>query len=155
VLPSTGLMSDNFMFNTRVRSDYSSGAAACQYIMINILCRNTSVFIPLCAKGCVGDLRLGLGEKTITSAESDLSAFGGDLNNWTDVRCEVRNNRASIFINGLKAYEANIEAAATEVLGVNYSFEGTGAIDHTRLSHLDGRAVLENNFDSVNVPSQQ
>ncbi|GAA4306763.1 hypothetical protein GCM10023143_12880 [Compostibacter hankyongensis] len=78
--------------------------------------------------------------------ETDLSAFGCNLNQWVNVSCEVRNKRVQILIDGKKAYETTILNKPAEVLGVRYQFEGTGSIDYMQLSHLNGVSVLKDDF---------
>ncbi|WP_344977282.1 hypothetical protein [Compostibacter hankyongensis] len=147
VLPETDLMSDNFIFRTRLKSNFSQGSAACQRIFITIYCKQDMFFFPLCAKGCVGgDIGLYLAGKAARSMETDLSAFGCNLNQWVNVSCEVRNKRVQILIDGKKAYETTILNKPAEVLGVRYQFEGTGSIDYMQLSHLNGVSVLKDDF---------
>ncbi|HTN35924.1 MAG TPA: hypothetical protein VL053_02555 [Arachidicoccus sp.] len=148
VLPATDLMSDNFLFRTKLKSDFSQGSAACQHVFITIYCKHDIFFFPLCAKGCVGDIGLYLAGKGAKSTETDLSAFGCDLNQWVTVSCEVRNKRVQILIDGKKAYETTILNKPAEVLGVRYQFEGSGSVDYMRLTHLNGDIVLKDDFDS-------
>lgn len=58
-----GLHTADFRFDTWVKSTYSTGAAACQRIEVLILCKNDVFIIPLCAKGCEGDLYLRAGNR--------------------------------------------------------------------------------------------
>jgi len=152
VLPETDLMSDNFMFSTKLKSDFSQGSAVCQQVSITIYCKHDIFSFPLCAKGCVGDIGLYLAGKSAKSTDADLSAFGCDLNQWVTVSCEVHNKRVQILIDGKKAYETTTVNAPAEVLGVRYQFVGSGSIDYMRLTHLDGDSVLEDEFDSSTPP---
>jgi hypothetical protein len=144
----TGLMSDNFVYQTRVRASVEQGAGVCQNVRILINCRNDMFLLHLSAKGCVGQLGLMLADQSIMSQTSDLSAFGRDLNEWVQVRCEVREKRVRLFIDEQLAYETTFTNDPAEILGISYWFEGTGSVDFVRLSRLDGETVLADDFDA-------
>ena len=83
------LPDDNFIFETTLRTDRSSGAEACEQVEVLILCKDDVFIFPLSAPACVGDLRLYAQGKTVTSKEADLSGFGADLNQWTTLKIET------------------------------------------------------------------
>jgi hypothetical protein len=143
-----GLRNDNFVFETRIRNDFRQGSAVCQRTQIVLLCQNDVFLIPLCAKGCVGDLSLFLAGHLASSTHTDLSAFGCDLSQWVDVRCEVRNKRVRLWINGKQAYEAEFPNEASPLVGVSYDIEGTGSVDWVRFARLNGQVVYEDTFDA-------
>ncbi len=146
----TGLKNSDFDFTTRVKSDYAEGSAACQNIVLAVLCRDDFLAFPLSAKGCVGKLGLFLAGHSASSKDTDLSAFGCQVNEWVEVQCQVRNKQVRLFVNGKKAYEAVFPHAPAEIIGIGYQFEGTGSVDFTRLSRPNGTVVYEDNF---NVPA--
>jgi hypothetical protein len=122
------LMSDNFTFETYVKNDFSQGANACQPVQILIQCKNDIIIIPLAAKTCIGDIALAFCGKYVTSKESDLSKFGADLSQWTKVRVHVASKKANIFVNDVRAYTLDFDRDATGIVGVQYRFNGTGAV---------------------------
>lgn len=142
-----GLRSDNFRFETRVKSDYQQGSAICQRLEIMILCKNQYFAIPLSAKGCVGDLSLELAGHTVDATHTDLSGLGADLSHWVDVRCEVRQRHASVFVAGQKVYETDLPSAGKGIVGVGYEFAGTGSVDFVQFSQLDDTVVFEEDFN--------
>lgn len=143
------LMTDNFVFETRLKNEYNQGSAACQKTNIVILCRNEFLSIPLVVKGCVGNLRLHLAGHEANSKTSDLSGFGTDMSDWVDVRCEVRNKHLSLWINGSRIYETVLNKKPVGIVGISYVFEGTGAVNYTRFTRTNGEVVFEDNFDNV------
>jgi hypothetical protein len=142
------LRNDNFTLETRVKSDFKQGSSICQNVTIMILCKNEFFSIPLSAKGCVGNLDIYLAGHYADARNTDLSAFGADLSQWVDLRCEVRNKRAQVFIGGKKAYEALIPSDARDIIGISYDFEGTGSVDFARFTQPNGQVVFEDNFDA-------
>lgn len=127
-----GIRSDNFTFETSLKSDFKEGTAACQRVDVLILCKNDMVMIPLCAKGCVGDLVLVAAGAVAKSDKADLSGFGCDLSQWVNLKVETKNKEMQFFVNGTKAYTLTFTAEPTDIVGLQYRFHGTGAVKDTR-----------------------
>lgn len=142
------LRDDNFTLETRLKSDVKQGSSVCQNVTITILCKNEIFSIPLSAKGCIGNLQLYLAGHSAEAKTMDLSAFGTDLSKWTDLRCDVRNGYAQLFVDGKKAYETRIPTAAQDIIGISYDFEGTGSVDFVRFLQPDRTVAFEDKFDS-------
>jgi hypothetical protein len=141
-----GLATDNFIFETEVRNDYHTGAAACQLSKIMLLTEGSAIIIPLSIKGCVSDLSLFFIDHTIDGKEEDLSGFGCDLSQWVKVRCEVKNKKASFFVNDHLAYQTGFNGDASKITGIVYRFQGTGSVNKVILSKSDGTVVYQDNF---------
>jgi hypothetical protein len=137
------LNTGNFVFETDVRSDYKEGSGICQRVQILLLTEGDVIIIPLSIKGCVSDLSLLFG----TSADGkkvDLSSFGCDLSQWVKLRCEVKDKKGKITINGQVAFE-NEFTAADKIVGLIYRFQGTGSVNEVKLS-ADDKVVYEDGF---------
>lgn len=129
-----GIKNDNFNFETNVKSDFGAGAAACQRVDVLILCKGDMIMIPLSAKGCVGDLMLVAAGAVAKSSNANLSGFGCDLNQWVNLKVEAKDKRMDFFVNGIKAYTLTFTAEATDIVGLQYRFHGTGAVKDTRFA---------------------
>ncbi len=125
------IMSDNFVFETRLKNEFSEGSGACQSVEVLIQCKDDIIIIPLSAKTCIGEMSLYFCGKSVTSQEADLSKFGADLNQWTNLRVESVNRNVSFFVNGKKAYSLSFPNKPTGVVGVQYRFNGVGAVKDT------------------------
>ncbi len=77
------LMTDNFSFETTLKSPYNGGSNACQFVEVLIQCKDDIMVIPLADKACAGDLRLYAAGAMAESKSADLSGFGCNLNEWT------------------------------------------------------------------------
>jgi hypothetical protein len=140
------IRTDNFIFETEVRSEYKEGSAVCQFVNIVLLLEGSVVIIPLSIKGCVSDLFLAVDDHGFDGKKTDLSAFGCDLSQWVKVRCEVKNGKGSIFINDLMAHDIEVKGSK-KIVGLVYRFQGTGSINEVRLSSQDGTAKFEDTFE--------
>jgi hypothetical protein len=127
------LRATDFSFETELRSTFQQGDAVCQFVRIAILCSDGHFFIPLSAKGCVGELNLTLNDLFVNGQTADLSGFGTDFDNWVKVRMEVKNKNAFIFINERRVYQAEFQKDPGKVVGLRVRFHGAGAVRFARL----------------------
>ena len=132
------LMSDNFVFETTIKSDFNQGTNVCQPVQVLIQCKDDIIIIPFSTKPCVGDLFLAFCGNFVTSKEADLSKFGADLTQWTKLRIETVNRHATIYVNDEKAYSLTFPNTPTGIVGVQYRFNGVGAVKDTKFEGNDG-----------------
>ena len=141
VLPMPGWRDDNFTFETTLRNNFNAGSAACQHIEVLILCKNDVISIPLSAKGCVGDLYLAAAGKTVSSTAADLSGFGCDAAKWIQLKVESVNRHMRFWVNGKEAYALDFPNDPSEIVGLQYRFQGPAAVKEARFKK--GKEVLE------------
>jgi hypothetical protein len=140
------IRTDNFLFETEVRSEYKEGAGACQFAQILLLLEGAVISIPLSIKGCVSDIGLGYDTKGISGKSADLSAFGCDMSQWVKVRCEAKDNKAQIFVNDNIAFETSVDDKPKKIVGLLYRFQGTGSIKNVKLSRATGEYPFQETF---------
>ncbi len=133
------LMNDNFTFETYLKNDFSEGTGKCQKVQVLIQCKDDIIIIPLCAKTCVGNINLYACGANVQSTDADLSGFGCDLNQWTKLRVETHNKQMTFFVNDKKAYTLRFPHNSTGIVGLQYRFEGTGAVKDTWIEGAGGK----------------
>lgn len=136
---------DDFIFETLVRSDYKEGAGVCQLANIVLLLEGAVIVIPLSIKGCISDLFLTFDEQGFDGKKTDLSAFGCDPSNWVKVRCEGKNNKGRIFIDEHLAFEGQLNASK-KIVGMIFRFQGTGSVDEVSLTSSEGKRFFYDSF---------
>ncbi|MDB4919192.1 hypothetical protein [Mucilaginibacter sp.] len=141
------IYSDNFIFETSVKNDYKEGASICQLSKIYILCEGTAIYIPLCSKGCISSLDLLFTNYYASGKQADLSAFGVDFSSFVKVRIETANRKAKIFLNGKLVYSVNEDIIKAKIIGIDYTFQGTGSVDYVKLSN--GKVNYEDDFNDA------
>lgn len=127
-----GMKNDNFVFETTLKTEFKEGTAACQRVDVLIICKDEVISIPLSSKGCVGDLSLYVAGTTVSSKDTDLSKFGCDLDQWVKLRLEAKNRQVRFFVNGKLAYSVKSPSKPAEIVGLQYRFNGTGAVKDTK-----------------------
>lgn len=133
------LMNDNFTFETMLKNDFSEGTGACQKVQVLIQCKDDIIIIPLCAPTCIGNINLYACGANVESADADLSGFGCDLTQWTKLRVETRDKEMTFFVNGKKAHTFKFPHSPTGIVGVQYRFEGVGAVKDTWIEGAGGK----------------
>jgi hypothetical protein len=131
------LRNDHFVFETMVKNPKNDKSAACQLVQVLLLCKDDVIVVPLCPKGCVGDLALYGRGKGVSSKEADLSGFGCDLDNWVPLKVEGKGRQLRFWVNDKLAYELDCPGAAVDIVGLQYRFFGPGAIKNTRFIQDD------------------
>jgi hypothetical protein len=131
------LMNDNFVFETRVKNEFDEGTAACQNMEVLIQCKDDIIIIPLSAKACVGDLNLYACGKNLNSKDTDLSALGCDLREWNTLKVETVNKQMTVYVNDRKACSFVFPHDPTGIVGVQYRFNGPGAVKDTKFKWGD------------------
>jgi hypothetical protein len=138
------ILTDDFTFETAIRSDYKEGSGICQGVQILLLTEGNVIIVPLSIKGCVSDLDLVFGGY-IEGEKKDLSAFGVDLSQWVKVGIEVKGRKGKVLVNGGVAYEGDF-TSRERIVGMIYRFQGTGSISEVKLSSGDNQHVFEDTF---------
>lgn len=137
----------NLDFECRIRNNTEMGSV-CRESRISILCTRGFYSIPLCMPGCVGNIRLTLGNLSLSGKTQDLSALGCDLTNWTDFKLHVENNSCEISINDEVKLTAKHERDLGRVVGIKFKFNGIGEVEMVKLSELDNEIIFEDSFVS-------
>jgi hypothetical protein len=137
--------SDNFLLDTRVTFDSTN--TACPGIEIVILCEVHIFFVRLMGKGCERDATVKMGEVVQDGVNNNLSVFGCDLNQWQDVRIQVVNKTAAIFLDNQPVHTVSFKNDFGKVVGLVYNFNGTGAVDYARLKNGEGKVVMGEEFE--------
>ncbi|HTE26621.1 hypothetical protein [Flavitalea sp.] len=126
------LMNDNFVFETTLKNAFNEGTGVCQKVQVLIQCKNDIIIIPLSAPACVGDLNLYAAGTGANSKEADLSKFGCDLDQWTKLKVVTVNAKMTFYVNDVEAYSLKCPNQPTGIVGVQYRFDGLGAVKDTR-----------------------
>ncbi|WP_273443739.1 hypothetical protein [Neolewinella agarilytica] len=138
-----GLWSNDFTFQTRLRHDYATGAAACQHARVLLLLKNDAIIIPLSAPGCVADLSLYAGGKSYDGRNTDLSPFGIIGDNWLDLSCTGKDGLLTFRVNGKRIFQVESEESPKEIIGIRYEFSGMGSVDELRFGNSSGKIWVE------------
>ncbi len=130
-LPS--IRSDDFIFETTLRSDYNAGSGACQAINVLLLLKNNAIVVPLRATGCTGNTSLFALGTEVNASTADLSGFGTNLSNWTRLSIEGRDRQLRFLVNDEPALTMTVDVDPKEIIGVSIRLQGPGKVRETTL----------------------
>jgi hypothetical protein len=70
----------------------------------------------------------------ISGKKTDLSAFGVDYSTWVKVSCKSISGKLQYWVNEKLAYEAPLPGGDVKIIGLAFSFQGTGAVKDIQLN---------------------
>jgi hypothetical protein len=145
-----GVDSDNFSIETRLKHD-SIGTGACPFAELTILTEEHIYYVPITSKGCVGDLYIKIGEVEKSSRDNNLSGLGTNIFQWQTLRIENKGKNARILLNDNEVFQFNYKRDFGKIVGLTYTFIGTGSVDYIRLKDVHGNLVYHDEFDEQPV----
>ena len=137
--------SDHFVFETRLKNDYSEGSAVCQTTRVYLLCEGTAIWVPLVAPGCVSTADLYFTYFYTSGKRDDLSSLGVNFNDYVKLRIESDSGKARILVNDKLAYTVPRHILHSKIIGILYRFQGTGTVDYVSLGN--GKDTYEDGFN--------
>jgi hypothetical protein len=124
---------NDFSFSVELKNGYYEGAATCRFMEVALITNQVPVIIPLSAKGCVSELNLLDGQNMISGKKTDFSGFGTDQSAWVKVTCRSTSSKIQYYVNDKLAYESVMPAKKMNIVGIGYSFQGTGSVKKIEL----------------------
>lgn len=138
----TGVMTNNFSFETYVKTGPAQGGNSCQRVEVLLQSKNDIIIAPLVNPACIGDIALIADGFYADSKQEDLSGFGCDLSEWVKLKIDCKNNRIRFSINDKLVYTTMIKNVPTEIVGVQYRFKGAGFVRNTHLEGPGNKAIV-------------
>ncbi|MBK6478862.1 MAG: hypothetical protein IPF93_11320 [Saprospiraceae bacterium] len=129
------ITNDNFTFETDLKNEHHNGDNACQFVQVLIQCKDDIIIIPLSASSCIGDLHLTVCGANINSKQADMTGFGCDLDQWTHLKVTSEDKLLKIWVNDIEAYSLVFPNTPGGIVGVQYRFNGLGAVKNTFFTH--------------------
>jgi len=89
-----------------------------------------------------------LSEKSLDGQEDDLDALSVDLSDWLDIRIEIDDNELQLFLSDELIFEESYYKQMGMLVGVAYTFLGSGKIDYLNLKNHEGESVYSYDFSA-------
>lgn len=134
-----GISSNNFRLQAKLRTRELQDVA-CPWLEMRLILEEHIFYVPLVIPGCVGDIRLKIGEQVISGGTHDLSALGAQVFDWQELSLEVKDKHASITLNGKEAYQLQFEEEFGDIMGLVFRFSGPGELEEVSLQDFQGRS---------------
>ncbi|MCX2680518.1 hypothetical protein OOZ15_11250 [Galbibacter sp. EGI 63066] len=137
-----GIMTNDFTFETELKNDYVNGTNPCQRVEVLLHAKNDVLIVPLVNKGCIGDLYLFAYGYNVHSNKEDLSGFGCNPKEWTKLKVICKDGVMKFYIDDGHVYTAQISNKPTEIVGIQYRFNGLGAVRNTWLKGATDKVIF-------------
>lgn len=124
----------NFNFSSEIKNEFRDGAGACQLSAITLITDDIPIVIPFSAKGCISELNFLSIDNFISGKKEDLSAFGADFSDWVEISCKSSGTKIQYLVNNKQVLELPLPARDIHIVGLAYTFQGTGAVKKVSLS---------------------
>jgi hypothetical protein len=138
---------DNLIFETRVQNNASTGSLSCFDIDIKLSGDSGRVNFRFTQLKCSRYATFQVSEKKLDGEFNDLSAFSVDMSDWLEIKMTAQNNHIKIFLAGDLVFERDYNQPLGKLLGINYSFFGSGKIDFMELKDTDNNTFYKNGFN--------
>jgi hypothetical protein len=129
-----GINSIDFTFEVTLRNASTVEESLCRQIRVVVLGTDDAIVLPLADAGCIAKLDLFTGDAPIVGTDHDLSAFGCDFSRFQELKCQVKDQMLSVFLNGKMVFTASERKSLGRIVGTKIFFEGAGQVQHVSLS---------------------
>ncbi|MFW5773728.1 MAG: hypothetical protein ACOCWD_03515 [Tangfeifania sp.] len=102
--------------------------------------------ITLVEPGCYRYANAVIGKEVISGEGQDLSSLQFDLSQWRIMRIETKNNRVSFFMDDELFFQRPYNVPLQNIIGLIFTFKGSGAIDYVKLFNGDMDLVYMDDF---------
>ena len=140
-----GLSSHNFRLQTRFKCT-PPGQNICPYASLMLVTERNVSFVDLSSKGCVANIELMFGDTTINGKDHDLSELGTDILQWQDFEWITKDKKVQLRLNGQEVLSTHFVEDYGDIVGLIYTFSGSGSVDYIRMSDHNGEKVYQEEF---------
>jgi len=137
---------DNCSVEARVKNGSNTGGISCFDFALDIQGEKGTIRLHFTEPGCTGNVHFIFSEQEKHGRFAELSAFGQDLSDWTNVALKIIDRKATVFVKGKKIYENKYNQHIGKIKGVVITFRGSGALDNIKVKDLNNQEVYSNVF---------
>ncbi len=139
-----GVSGDHISIYTSVKNVYNDKWAVCQTLRFVILGTEGAMIIPFTQLGCISDIGLLLNDVFLSGKKHDLSNFGVDLSNFTDINIDINNKNVRVFVQDSLIYSGKYNESIGDLVGIRYRFLGVGEVKSIEIKDvINGQTILK------------
>jgi hypothetical protein len=142
---------DSLQLETHVLNNASTGSYLCYDIDISLIGDSGLIDFKFTQPKCSRFARLRFSEKQMNGEFDKLDAMSVDLSDWLKIKMITKSNNFNLYLADTLIFSGNYERPLGNLLGVVYSFYGSGKIDYLELKEGNGSTFYSNQF-ALSVP---
>lgn len=137
---------DELVLETRVMNNPSTGSLSCYDAKISLFGDSANINFKFTQQKCSRYASFQVSEKKMDGKFNDLSPFSVDMSNWLDVKVITRDNQVQIFLKDILIFEERYHQKLGNLIGIAYSFYGSGKIDYLEMRDVNNTAFYQFDF---------
>lgn len=137
---------DSLTMETRVLNNASTGSYLCYDIEIIMIGDSGLVDFTFTQLECSRFAKLQFSEEQMNGEFDDLNAMSVDLSDWLTIKVVTKNKNFNLYLADKLIFTGKYKKNMGNLLGVTYSFFGTGKIDYLKLKDNNRNLFYENEF---------
>ncbi len=137
---------DSLQLETHVLNNASTGSYLCYDIDISLIGDSGLIDFKFTQPKCSRYARLRFSERQMNGEFDKLDAMSVDLSDWLTVKMVTKNKDFSLYLADTLIFTGNYERPLGDLLGVAYSFYGSGKIDYLELKDGNDSTFYSNRF---------
>lgn len=142
---SLEVSSDNFILTARVRMSPVK-PTLCPWIISEVYSQNSLFFFTGTTPGCTGEAKALFSDNYLNGKKTDLSSFGFDVRNWSNVKIEVMSRVVKISVEGKEVFTTTYKRPGGLIQGMGFGSNGLCEVDYVQLTDSVGNVVYRNDF---------
>lgn len=139
---------DSLTLETSVLNNASTGSYLCYDIGMTLLGDSGIIDFKFTQPKCSRFAKLIFSEKRLNGEFDDLNAMSVDLSDWLQIKMVTENNNFNLYLDNKPTFSGKYEKPLGNLLGIVYSFFGSGKIDYIKLENSNHHLFYENYFSS-------
>jgi hypothetical protein len=135
---------DNFSLETTLKNQDDIVAVRCNHIKIDVIGENGRISVYFVKKGCEQWVDLIFSEVQMTGKKNELTMFGQDFSEWRDIVVSSEGKKVQVYYSGKLIFEARYQNPLGRIIGLKYSFTGSGAVQKIQLTDQKANKISYN-----------
>jgi hypothetical protein len=131
---SEDISGDDFTLNIKLRTSSDRPGVRCSQVWTKVFGDHYYHDVLLLKPGCTNWSTIGFSENRAYGGSSDLRALGVDLSGGGEIRLQVKNRQAEVYVNGNLIYTGSYTKSIGNIQGIGIDFSGIGTIEKVELS---------------------
>jgi hypothetical protein len=132
---------DKFSVVTTLKNQDDIVAVRCNHIKLDVIGENGRISVYFVKKGCEQWVDLIFSEVRIRGSDNELTMFGQDFSDWQEVKVSSDGRQVTVFYRDELIFEADYQNPLGKIIGIKYSFTGSGAVQKIQLTDLNNNQV--------------
>ena len=146
---------DSLTLETRVLNNASTGSLLCYDIAVSLVGDSALIDFRFTQPKCSRFAKLRFSEKQMNGEFDNLDAMSVDLSDWLKIKMITKSYDFNLYLSDTLVFSGKYKKPLGNLLGVIYSFYGSGKIDYLELKDKNANTFYRDEFSLPKVEISQ